>query len=163
MKVSFIAFLLGILFLQTTVKLNQTDFDSLINKQWSGTLTYLDYGTGKPVSILSELKVTHSVKGAGIYTWATSYPQEPSHNSVDELVISKDGSVLDGENVRSREFLADGTLKIIAQTEGIDNNKKAIYRITYLLGKSFYKRTKEVCYVGENTYFTRNELSLAAK
>jgi hypothetical protein len=160
MKLTWITFCAALLLLQNTANLKLNDLDLLLGKKWTGTLTYLDYGTGKPEVIPTELVVSRSAKGPGVYNFATAYPKEPSHNGTDEVVISKDGTVLDGENVKLREVLADGTLKIVAQTEGTDNNKKATYRITYLLGKSFYKRKKEVCYVGETAYFTRNELSL---
>jgi hypothetical protein len=151
--------LMAALFTQKAPTLKLTDADVLTGPKWTGTLTYLDYSTGKPENIPVELTVTASAKGPGIYNWATVFPKETSHNSTDEVVITKDGKTFDGETVTERTVLPDGTLKFVTQADGMDNKKIAIYRITYLLGKTTYSRKKEVCYTGETTFFVRNQYS----
>ncbi|MCO5948002.1 hypothetical protein [Mucilaginibacter flavidus] len=140
--------------------LNPDDFDSMTGKKWTGTLTYLDYTTNKPEVIETELTVAHSIKGAGIYNFYTTYPKEASHNSTDETVISKDGKYIDDELVKERTLLSDGTLRFVTTKNGKDNNRNAAYRFTYLIGKTSYSRKKEVCYTGSSSWFTRNELNL---
>ncbi len=142
------------------VGLKSTDFSDLVSKNWVGTLSYLDYGTQDLVKIPTELIVLPSLTIKGAYTWITKYPKEPSHNSKDTIIISKDGSDVDGEMVKSRSILADGTLKFLTEKPGNDNNKKAVFRFTYLIGKKQFIRKKEVRYLGENNWFTRNELNL---
>ncbi|MDN3584646.1 hypothetical protein [Mucilaginibacter flavus] len=149
--------------MQSGVTVKQNELDSMIGKKWAGTLTYLDYTTNQLVPIMTELTVTASSKGPGIYNWATAYPQEPSHNSTDELVISADGKVFDGEAVKARTVLDDGTIRFTTQKEGNDNHKPAVFRLTYLLNARSFSRKKEVCFEGEKQWFTRNELVLKAK
>lgn len=152
--------LLLIALLWQTATLKPTDLDSLAGKHWIGTLTYLDYGTGKLTPIETELVVT--IKGPGAYDWTTSYPKEPGHNSTDVVLISADGKLLDGETVKERVQSTDG-LKIITEKTGTDNNKAARFRYTYLIAQSTFFRKKEVCYEGQTNWFMRNELKLAAK
>ncbi|MGZ3754427.1 MAG: hypothetical protein ACXVAY_00500 [Mucilaginibacter sp.] len=162
MKILLLAAALTAFFVQTTNKLNLNDLDGLTNKKWTGTLTYLDYGTGKLTPIAAQISVKKSPKGAGVYTWSTEYPNEPGHGSVDEVVISNDGSVLDGETVKERAVMPDGSLKITTVKTGNDNNKKATFVFTYLIGKTKFTRKKEVCYDGQTNYFMRNELSVTS-
>jgi hypothetical protein len=143
-----------------TTTLKTTDLDGLAGKHWMGTLTYLDYGTNQLTPIPTELFV--KIKSPGVYQWMTSYPKETDHNSNDELVISPDGKLLDGETVKER-IASNGILKIITETTGKDNNKPAHYRLTYLIGKDSFSRKKEVCYDGQSNWFIRNELKLATK
>ncbi len=143
-----------------TAQLKLNDLDGLIGKKWTGNLTYLDYGTGRLEAIETELTV--AIKSPGIYSWVTAYPKESSHNSTEEVVISADGHSIDGETVTERTVLPNGSLKFVTQKTGEDNNKKAKFRYTYLIGKKGFSRNKEVCYEGETTWFTRNTLSLTA-
>ncbi len=160
MKFILINMLAFITLLQPTEKLKPTDLSGLTNKKWTGTLSYLDYGTEKLVQIKTELTVVASIKEKGVYVWVTKYPLEPSHNSIDKIIISKDGSSIDGETVKNRAMLADGTLKFVTERVGSDNNKKALFRFTYLIGKNQFTRKKEVSYNDGKNWFTRNELSL---
>lgn len=140
--------------------LKTDDLASLTGKNWVGRLVYLDYGTNKLTPIETELTV--KVKSPGVYEWWTAYPKETSHNSTDEIVISADGKLLDGEAVKERSFTG-ATLKIVTEKTGTDNNKAARFRFTYLIGKNTFSRKKEVRYDGEIAWFTRNELKLEAK
>jgi len=163
MKTLLFAFVFCVSLFQTTAKLKQDDLNGLIGKTWAGTLTYLDYGTNKLVPIPTELTVTNSPKGPGVYNWLTAYPKEPSHNSTDEITISSDGGTIDGETVKERELMANGTLKFVTVKQGTDNNKKATFRYTYLIGKTTFSRKKEVCFDATDTWFTRNSLAVSAK
>lgn len=152
--------LLAVALLWQTNTLKPNDLEQMTGKHWTGTLTYLDYSTGKLTTIETELTVT--TKRPGVYAWATDYPKEPGHNSTDEIVISADGKVLDGETVKERAQTND-ELKIVTVKSGNDNNKGARFRYTYLIGKKTFSRKKEVCYDGQATWFMRNELKLAAQ
>jgi len=140
--------------------LRPDELDVLTGKHWTGTLTYLDYGSGELTTIPTELTVKN--KGQGVYEWGTAYPKEPGHNSTDELTISSDGKVLDGENVTER-MLTGNFLKIVTEKTGTDNHKAARFGFTYLIGKNAFSRKKEVRYDVQENWFMRNELKLAAK
>lgn len=160
MKTIFLTLSVLLLTLQAPVKFKTNDFNLLVGKKWTGMLTYLDYGNGKLQAIPTELSVTKSTKGIGVYDFTTSYPKEASHNSTDEVVIAKDGTRVDSETLKERTQLKDGSLKFITEKSGIDNEKKAIFRFTYSISKDSYTRKKEVCYEGAKEWFMRNELSL---
>jgi outer membrane protein assembly factor BamB len=54
-----------------------TDLQPLTNGEWTGTLTYLDYGKNKKVSIPVTLNVTKSPKDESTWVFSISYPEEP--------------------------------------------------------------------------------------
>jgi hypothetical protein len=138
-----------------TMKIN--DLDRMCGKKWSGTLTYLDYGTHQLVPVKTELNV--KVKSPGDYEWITSYPEEPSHNSTDDLVISPDGKTFDGEKVTARSEM-NGSLLFSTEKDGNDDHKAARFRFSYVITATTFSRKKEVCYSGEQQWITRNELLL---
>lgn len=162
MKTLLFTFCVLLALFQTTAMLKSNDLDRLTGKKWFGTLTYLDYSTNKIEPIETRLAVTRSDKGAGIYNFLTEYPKEASHNSTDEIVISRDGTQIDGETLKERILKKDGTLRFVTTKEGSDDNKKAFFRFTYVIGTSSYSRKKEVCYAGSTAWFTRNDLNLKA-
>ncbi|MGY3211880.1 hypothetical protein [Mucilaginibacter sp. HD30] len=150
----------GIAVVETEGVMNPRDLESLSGKAWSGTLTYLDYGTNKLTPIPTELTV--ATKRLGVYEWITAYPKEKSHNSIDTIKITNGGNVLDDEAVKERSF-ANGSLKIVTEKTGSDNNKPARFRYTYLISPKTFSQKKEVCYQGQAAWFVRNELKLEAK
>ncbi|MCW3464916.1 hypothetical protein [Chitinophaga nivalis] len=145
---------------QTNTRLKSNDLDGLTGKNWSGSLIYRDYSTQKLVSIPTALTVTVSVKGTGSYNFKTSYPKEPSHDNLQVIAITNKGQTIDGENVKARTLLPEGTLTFVTERKGVDNDREALFRFTYRIGKTSFSRKQEVCYVGDSTWFMRNELSL---
>jgi hypothetical protein len=140
-----------------TVKISPNDLKTLEGAQWIGTLTYLDYGTNKQTSIKSNVTVSRSDNGKLVWTFDYQYPDEPKANSKDEVNLSLDGKMFDGETVIERIKQADGTLKFVTTKEGVDNGKKSLYRFTYLAGKNSFSVKKEVRQEGSAEYFVRNE------
>jgi len=139
-----------------TTKAKAEDFQKLTGPQWSGTLTYTDYGTGKKVSIRSNLVVTRSTAGGLSWTFAYQYPDEPNASSNSTVTISKDGASIDGERVIERTRLAKGIVRIVTEKTGTDNDKNASIHLTYTLGGSSFSIKKEVRYEGETESFERN-------
>ncbi|RBL90496.1 hypothetical protein [Chitinophaga flava] len=160
MKFMLIMFMLMTTLHQTNTRLRSNDLDGLTNKNWRGSLTYLDYSTSKLVSIPTTLTVTASARGTGCYDFKTSYPKEPSHDNLQVITIAKDGQDIDGERVKERTLLPEGTLKFVTEKDGFDDDKAALLRFTYRISKTTFSRKKEVCYAGDSTWFMRNELSL---
>ncbi len=90
-------------------------------------------------------------------TFEYQYPDEPKANSTETVAIGKDGKMFDGEAVIERTNLTDKTLKIVTEKSGPDNDKKALFRFTYLLSKTSFSIKKEVKYEGTTEFFVRNE------
>lgn len=132
------------------------DLKMLEGAAWTGSLTYLDYGSGKKTTIKSDLRVVK--KSDGVWTFEYTYPDEPKANGNSDVSLSADGKTFNGQSVIAREK-DRGTLRIVATKEGEDNKKKALFRYTYLLTKKTFTIRKDVQYVGETEWFERNTYS----
>ena len=154
-----IALSLSVFAFGQTPKMKIKDLQNLTGAQWTGTLSYLDYRKNTKVSIPSNLTVTQSKDDKSSWIFEYQYPDEPKANSKETVTISKDGKMFDGETVIERTSLADKTLRIVTEKSGIDNNKKALYRFTYLLSKTSFSIKKEVQHEGTTDFFVRNEYS----
>lgn len=142
-----------------TPKVTSDDLQRLTGAQWTGQLTYLDYRSNKKISIRSNLKVTQSAVDKLSWVFAYQYPDEPKADSNDTITISADGKMIDGEQVVERSVLAGNTLKIVTEKTGTDNDKKAIFRFTYLLNPTSFSIKKEVRHEGSTELFERNQYS----
>lgn len=124
---------------------------------WKGMLTYLDYSTGKPFTMPADVVLRTTAKGMIILSY--SYPKEPKANGNDTIIISSDGSMIDGARVVERSVMEDGAVKIITDKDGLDGNdrKKAVIRHYYIIGKNVFQTTKEVRFEGTEKWIKRNE------
>lgn len=131
------------------------DFKELLG-DWTGTLTYIDYSSGKPYTMPANLTVE---KGKNEYELVlfNNYPNEPKANDKDKLVLSKDGKQLNKKDVKSKEDLADGRVQITIEYRGKDNKKKALIRSVYVLGESQFSIRKEVQFENSKLWKKRNE------
>jgi hypothetical protein len=137
-------------------RLRPGDLQILTGQPWIGTLTYLDYGTNKRVSIASNLSVSHSRTDTLVWVFAYEYPDEPKANSQDTLALSRDGRTIHGERVVERAGRSTDTLKIVTEKRGTDNDKQAVFRLTYLISAKSFAIRKEVRYEGADGYIERN-------
>ena len=142
-----------------TAKIKANDLQRLAGVQWTGTLTYLDYGKNKKVSIPSNLLITRSADDKLLWIFEFQYPDEPQANSKRNVMIGEDGRSFGDEMVVERTKLANKTLKIVTNKNGMDNDKPALLRFTYLLGPTSFSIRKEVKYEGASEFFERNEYS----
>jgi hypothetical protein len=87
---------------------------------------------------------------------------EPTANGNDTLTISSDGTMIDDTKVVSRTE-QDGVLQIITEKNGIDgnDNKKALLRYVYGIGKRSFIKRKEVKFDGEDKFIMRNEFKMS--
>jgi hypothetical protein len=133
------------------------DFKNMVGC-WNGTLTYLDYSTNKPFSMPANMIVKDFKRSKNI-TYSLIYPKEPRANSYDTLFISKDGRFVNKEAISTRNRLHKDSIEIVTEMSGIDgnDNKTAIIRHTYLLGKNTYTVRKEVRFQGQTQWILRNE------
>lgn len=140
-------------------KIKPNDLKILTGEKWTGELTYLDYGSNKKVSIASNLIVTQSTEDKLSWIFEYEYPKEPKANKKSTVRIGRDGKVFDDELITERVKLPNGTLKIVTENNGTDNDKNAVFRHTYLISRQSFSIKKEVKYEGSNEFFERNEYS----
>ncbi|MEN9685912.1 MAG: hypothetical protein RLZZ28_1698 [Bacteroidota bacterium] len=141
---------------QQKLLISTADFKSAAG-YWKGSLTYLDYGSGKPFSMPANVML--SLEKTKLVVLSNEYPNEPKANNRDSLIISDDGTMLDGAKVVSREILEDGAVKIITQKTGNDGNdhRAALLKYIYILGKNSFQQRKEVKFVGTDQWIMRHE------
>lgn len=136
---------------QSTISLN--DFKIINNTSWEGTLTYIDYESGKPVPVATTMQIrisNNTIEQDVQYTW------EPNKNIKSKTKIKKNGKYLGKQKVISKTIQKDGRMQIITSYYGKDNNKKAVMYYTYKFGSNSYEVTKEVQFKGSNERFMRN-------
>lgn len=150
--------LFGLVSLKTP-KVRTKDLQTLTGAKWAGSLSYLDYRKNQKVSIPSTLTVTQSVEDKSSWMFEYQYPDEPKANSKEIVTLSKDGKFINAEMVIERTNLPGDVLKIVTEKNGSDNDKKALFRFTYLLSKTSLSIKKEVKYEDATGFFVRNEYS----
>ncbi len=144
-------------------KISAKDFDVLVGS-WKGTLTYLDYSSGKPYTMPADIEVKKNKKDKS-FVIDNIYPDEPKANSSYTMVISQDGKLIDKESVKSRRKLDDGNLEIITEKTEKDgnDNKPAIIRHTYIVGKNIFSKRKEILFEGTKEWIKRHEYNYTKK
>src|SRR6476660_8428618 len=77
---------------------------------WKGNLTYIDYRSGKPVHLKTEMAITaYEANKNGIVIFY-QYPEEPKANSYDTLQVSSDAKMINDKQIMSRSKNAAGNL-----------------------------------------------------
>lgn len=148
---------------QNNFKTIQKDFEKL-SGTWQGSLTYLDYSSGKPYTMPADLEIKRFDK-TNKFIFSNIYPNETSANSIDTISISTDGKYIDKELVKSRRKLPNADIEIITEEFGKDgnDNKPATFRHTYIFGQKTYKNRKDVQFTGVTKWINRHEYSYKKK
>jgi hypothetical protein len=146
---------------QTISPVTVKDFKPAFGK-WEGSLTYLDYSSGKPYTMPANITVSKNKDNKQQLVLAFEYPDEPKANGNDTLVISDDGLQIDGAVIVSQTKNSDGGLVIITDKEGVDgnDNRSATLRHIYTIGKKIFSNRKEVRFKGEEKFILRNEFKM---
>ena len=138
-------------------KITSEDLKVIIGN-WEGSLTYLDYQTGKPFTMPANLIVSQG-KSKDELVLKNIYPKEPKANSSDKIKIDKNGMLLNKNVVTSREELENGHVQIQTEKKSKDVNKKALLRYTYIIGDDFFLIRKEVQFEQSSDWIKRSEYS----
>ena len=93
---------------QTNYKNLMKDFQK-ISGNWKGSLTYLDYSSGKPYTMSADIDIKR-INKTNKFTFSNIYPNETSANSIDTIIISTDGKYIDKELVKSRKKLPNSNI-----------------------------------------------------
>lgn len=129
--------------------------------EWKGTLTYLDYKSGKPYTMPANITISKDASNERQLVFRFEYPNEPKANGNDTLVISEDGTKIDGANVVSKVRVGKNLL-LSTEKDGVDgnDNRKATIRHIYTIGKRRFINRKEVRFEGEQNFIMRNEFKM---
>ena len=149
-------------FVAEGINVSTKDFTAAIGA-WKGTLTYLDYKTGKPYTMPANFLVSINAKNDQQVIFNYQYPDEPKANASDTLTIKENGTLFDEATVTLKKINADGSIQIETERNGIDgnDNKKAVIKHVYLIGSKQFINRKEVKFDGEQNWIKRNEYSFS--
>src|SRR5688572_13228544 len=130
----------------------------LLTGAWVGSLTYLDYGTGKPYTMPSQVVITPVANSRQIL-FSNVYPNEPQANHTDTVTLADDGRRIGNEKVTRRTVMPNGHIEIVTEYLGTDGNdhKQALIKTTYVVGKNLFTKKKEVQFAGETVWVKRHE------
>jgi len=153
-----ILFFTAFLMLSFSVHAQSLQVKDLSNSvgSWEGKLTYLDYASGKPFTMLANIKIGLTADKKG-YIMGYEYPKEPHANSKDTTFIV--GNYFGKDKIIEFKKDSDGGYKMITEIDGNDgnDNKKAILRHTYILNSNTYSIIKDVKFEGTDKWVKRNE------
>lgn len=133
---------------------NSADFEVIAGDDWVGTLTYVDYMSGKRISI--QTAATVEIASPSVIKYTVSYPDEPWEDAKAKLKLSKSGRLFDGHPVKTREVREDGALRFTTEYAGEDDNAPADIRMTYQLAAKRFSITKDVRPEGAPDFTNRN-------
>jgi len=135
---------------------------NIITGHWEGSLTYMDYSTNQPYTMPANVEVKPSKNDYQVSLFF-SYPNEPNANGKDKIKISKDGLFIDKAPITFKQVLDDNSLQVTTESDGKDNNKKALMKKIYVLGNQRFIIRKEVKFLGSDEWLVRNEYSFKRK
>ncbi len=129
---------------------------------WEGTLTYLDYSSGKPYTMSANIKIDLTADAKG-FILGYEYPKEPHANSKDTTFMV--GNQFGKDKIVEFKQDANGDYTLTTEIDGKDgnDNKKAILRHTYLLQSNTFSIIKDVKFEGTDKWIKRNEYLLNRK
>lgn len=156
-----IFFAAALLLLLAAPSVSTRDFKPVLGN-WKGTLTYLDYTSGKPYTMPANITVSINAQNSKQLILAIEYPNEPKANGNDTLTISSDGKMMDRDMVISKQK-SKGILEVITERNDVDGNekKKALIRHIYSVSKKMFTNRKEVKFEGEEKWILRNEYKMS--
>lgn len=141
---------------ETTVKVLLKDFQKLTG-YWEGTLTYLDYTSGKSFTMRADVEIKRIINKR-TFQFSNIYPEESNANSADTVTISKNGDYINSEKIISRKKSKDGSIEIITEESGTDgnDNKNATFRFTYKISSATFSKMKEVKFEDSSEWILRH-------
>jgi hypothetical protein len=145
-------------FVQRSTQLTLKDIAQSIG-EWKGTITYLDYSTGKPFTMAANTTLfLDTINGEKIILKMV-YPKEPKANGYDTLQVK--GPYLDNKGIINIERNKDGITITTVETDAVDgnDNKPCIIKHIYTFEKEILLFKKEVLFKGKSNWILRNEYS----
>jgi hypothetical protein len=145
-------------FTNQSITVSGNDFKPAFG-DWKGSLTYLDYTSGKPYTMPANVSIQISSKNNNEIIFSYQYPNEPKANGNDTLAIKEKGTMIDNSKIIARKNNADGSLQIETERNGKDGNqnKDAVIKHIYIISKNNFISRKEVKFMDDNNWIKRNE------
>ncbi|GAB3824254.1 DoxX family protein [Hymenobacter jeollabukensis] len=137
------------------------DFRPLLRYDWQGTLTYLDYQSQRPVTLVTRLNGMQAGAGELVLDYQYQEPEGGLVKGFERLRLRPDGHGLVWDELpmrlHQRTARPDSTLQLVLVGEGRDDNRPATIRRTVLIGARRCRIRKEVRFAGQTDFLQRNE------
>ena len=138
-----------------------------IAQQWDGSLTYLDYQTKKPVTLITTLNGMQSKPQELVLDFIYREPEGGQVKGYDKVQLSNDGKriIWDGTplEISRKTRLPDATLQLVLEGRGQDDNKACLIKRTVNLNANRFSVLKEVKYDNAAVFVTRNKYEFQRK
>jgi len=132
------------------------DLDRLAGQPWHGSLTYLDFRSGAPTTIRSNLTVERLKTPPLSWAFRVGYADEPEKDGGETLTLSSDGHHMGGDALVERTQSARGMVRITTETDGEDDGRKARLRYVYRIEDQRFSLQKLVRLEGADQFFERS-------
>lgn len=136
------------------------DFSAASAPDWHGTLTYLDYGTQKSVTLITDLRGQMSGADRLILKFDYEEPNKTHVFDTDTLAIAPGGARVrwDGTTftVQTKQWLPNHTLHLVLEGSGQDNLRPVLIRKTVLLNAHLFSVRKQVRLAADTAFIQRN-------
>ena len=141
-------------------RLTSSDLALATANDWRGTLTYLDYSTGKAVMLNTALRGQMSRADRLVLQFDYEEPNKSHVFGTDTLTVAPDGTRLrwDGTDftVQARQWLPNQTLRLVLEGPGQDDNRPVLIRKTVLLSPRQLAVRKQIRLAGDTAFVQRN-------
>ena len=129
---------------------------AMIKGNWKGTLTYSDFKSSKDVTMPCNLNLEVKKNGKDL-VMSYEYPDNSAWNSKDNIEISEDGRVINGEKIKSRKTMPDGSIELIIESKGQDGSTPATITQIITFSPKHFTITRLVQYMTTGEKFQRNQ------
>jgi hypothetical protein len=130
--------------------------------KWTGTLTYLDYTSGKPYSMPAIINIREEPGKENSFVRNIEYPNERSADSKDTLALSADSTQFNGEQIVLLSSPSEGASQLVTEITGVDGNddRPALIRHLYSWGGGKLSISKEVKFLDGAEWILRHRYEL---
>ncbi len=131
---------------------------------WQGTLNYSGTIIRKPFTTPAEL-IVKQIGTSNQFVFLHIYAKDSNQKVADTLIISNDGKKINNATITSKQCTPEGNVEIITEFSGFDhdNNKAAVIKQTYTIGKQLYIYKKEVQLEGQTDWLDRQDFEYKRK
>ena len=136
------------------------DLSAARANDWRGTLTYLDYGTHKPVVLNTGVRGEMNSVNRIILRFDYEEPNKTHVFGTDTLTVAPDGTHVhwDGTDfaVKAKQWLPNQTLRLVLEGAGQDDNRPVTIRKTLVLNQHLLTIRKQVQFAADTAFIQRN-------
>ena len=130
---------------------------------WKGTSKYFDANTGKYISASVEMDI-YSIKKSDSLTFLSFKPNEKTTTSVELIINSKGGQLINSRDVKYKYYSKSDSLEIIKEYSGyLEFYGIVLIKRTFIIGKESYLTRQEIQMPSQSSWLTLYEKRCARK